>query len=125
MRIARSNHIGYTATCWVTERVTIKNFRFKALREAFAGKYGKLRPDFVPRVSNILDVLDAAQSISEVEGLSGFHALTGNRQGEYSVSINGNYRITFTATSEKEVDPNTEQEVDVFHVTSVNIEDYH
>jgi proteic killer suppression protein len=48
------------------------------------------------RVSEVLSVLDAAESIEEAD-IPGFrlHPLSGDRQGYWSVKVTGNWRITF------------------------------
>ena len=48
------------------------------------------------RISEILTVLEAAETIDEVD-IPGYrlHPLSGDRQGYWSVKITGNWRITF------------------------------
>lgn len=48
------------------------------------------------RVERILLVLDQAQTIEDAD-IPGYrlHALTGNRQGVWSIRVTGNWRITF------------------------------
>lgn len=48
------------------------------------------------RVSEILSVLDAADSIEEAD-IPGYrlHLLSGDRQGYWSIKVTGNWRITF------------------------------
>lgn len=48
------------------------------------------------RVTEILSVLEAAETIEEAN-IPGYrlHALSGNRQGYWSVRVTGNWRITF------------------------------
>lgn len=50
----------------------------------------------LPRIERILDVLDSAAIVSELD-IPGFklHRLTGNRKDTWSVSASGNWRITF------------------------------
>lgn len=66
----------------------------------------------LPKIRLILTRLDAAThpEIMRVPGYK-FHELTGNRKGTYSVTVTGNYRITFSFVGENAVD--------------VNYEDYH
>ena len=64
------------------------------------------------RIKRILDRLDAVARPEDM-ALPGFafHALKGSRKGSYSVSVSGNWRITFGFT--------------VGDATDVNLEDYH
>ncbi len=50
----------------------------------------------VNRIIRQLDVLDAAQSINGVN-VPGYrlHPLKGDRSGEWSITVTGNWRITF------------------------------
>ena len=65
-----------------------------------------------PRIERILDRLDAAREAKDMD-LPGykFHALKGNRKGEFAVSVSGNWRITFG--------------LDGQDVVNVHLEDYH
>ena len=60
----------------------------------------------------MLDRLDAAKEARDTD-LPGykFHALVGDREGEFAVSVSGNWRITF--------------EFDGQDAVNVNLEDYH
>lgn len=64
------------------------------------------------RVSEILSVLDAADSIEEAD-IPGYrlHLLSGDRQGYWSIKVTGNWRITFRFEDGRAED--------------VNLEDYH
>ncbi len=64
------------------------------------------------RISRLLDRLDASLKPEDMN-LPGFrfHALKGDRQGEYAVSISANWRLTFRFVAEDASD--------------VNLEDYH
>ena len=57
----------------------------------------ELRPDLVNRARNILTALVAAADIQGVRGPPGWriHRLTGDREGTWSVSVSGIWRITF------------------------------
>jgi len=72
----------------------------------------KLPASQLPKIRRILTRLDAAThpEIMREPGYK-FHELTGNRKGTYSVTVTGNYRITFSFIGENAVD--------------VNYEDYH
>jgi len=73
----------------------------------------ELRPDLVKRTRNILTALLAAVNVEGVAGPPGWrvHQLTGDRMGTWSISLSGNWRITF--------------EVDGAEITNLNLEDYH
>jgi proteic killer suppression protein len=73
----------------------------------------ELRPDLVNRVRNILTALVAAADMQGVQGPPGWriHRLTGDREGTWSVSVSGNWRITF--------------DLDGGDITNLDLEDYH
>ena len=61
-------------------------------------------------------VLTALLSVENIEGLEGppgwrIHQLTGDRAGTWSISVSGNWRITF--------------EIDNDEIHSLDLEDYH
>ena len=72
-----------------------------------------IRRDLVSRVRRILTALIAAQDMAGVEGPPGWriHQLTGDRAGTWSLSVSGNWRITFT--------------LDNGEICNLNLEDYH
>jgi proteic killer suppression protein len=57
----------------------------------------EIRPDLVTRVRNILAVLHVAADMSGVLGPPGWrlHQLKGERTKTWSLSVSGNWRITF------------------------------
>jgi toxin HigB-1 len=57
----------------------------------------ELRNDLVRRLRNILAVLIAANDMAEVSGPPGWrvHQLKGGRAGTWSISVSGNWRLTF------------------------------
>lgn len=57
----------------------------------------ELRPDLVKRLRAILTGLIAAADIDEVSGPPGWriHQLRGDRAGTWSISVSGNWRLTF------------------------------
>ena len=65
------------------------------------------------RVRNILSALIAASDMSAVEGPPGWriHQLTGDRAGTWSISVSGNWRITFDVTGDE--------------LRNLDLEDYH
>jgi proteic killer suppression protein len=72
-----------------------------------------IRGDLVNRVRNILAALISASNMEGVEGPPGWrvHQLTGDRNGTWSISASGNWRITFT--------------IDAGEISNLNLEDYH
>jgi proteic killer suppression protein len=72
-----------------------------------------IRPDLVRRVRNILAVLIAAEDMAGVEGPPGWriHQLTGDRTGNWSISVSGNWRITF--------------DLEAGEICDLDLEDYH
>lgn len=64
------------------------------------------------RIERLLDRLDAAVKAEDmnIPGFK-FHRLTGDRKDAYSVSVTGNWRITFRFDGENAID--------------VDLEDYH
>jgi proteic killer suppression protein len=72
-----------------------------------------LRRDLAPRVRNILSVLVAARTMDEVRGPPGWriHQLSGQRAGTWSISVSGNWRITFRVVGDE--------------IHDLDLEDYH
>jgi proteic killer suppression protein len=73
----------------------------------------EIRSDLVNRTRNILPVLITASDMSGVQGPPGWriHHLTGDRAGTWSISVSGNWRITFGIVDGE--------------ITDLNLEDYH
>jgi proteic killer suppression protein len=57
----------------------------------------ELHPDLEKRTRNILTALLAAESVESVAGPLGWRSyqLSGTRAGTWSISVTGNWRITF------------------------------
>jgi proteic killer suppression protein len=72
-----------------------------------------IRPDLVGRVRRILTALLAVDRMEQVRGLPGWrvHQLTGDREGTWSLSVSGNWRITFELVDGE--------------IGNLNLEDYH
>lgn len=72
-----------------------------------------LRHDLVPRVRNVLSALISASDVNGVEGPPGWrvHQLSGDRAGTWSISVSGNWRMTF--------------DIDDDEICNLNLEDYH
>ena len=73
----------------------------------------ELRRDLVNRARNILTALVAAADMQGVQGPPGWliHRLSGDREGTWSVSVSGNWRITF--------------DLEGGDITNLDLEDYH
>jgi len=73
----------------------------------------EVRRDLVDRVRNILAALIAANDMDGVIGPPGWriHRLVGDRAGTWSISVSGNWRITF--------------DIDGDEISNLNLEDYH
>ncbi|KEY57306.1 type II toxin-antitoxin system RelE/ParE family toxin [Serratia sp. DD3] len=91
----------------------IKSFKHQGLKKFFeTGSTAGINAKQVDRIANRLAVLNRAVKIDDVD-LPGFalHPLTGNRNDQWSITVTGNWRITFTLS-----------DGDVY---IVNYEDYH
>ena len=75
----------------------IDNFKHKGLKKLYIeGKPQGVRQDQIERITMILDVLDAAEKIVELNMLAfRFHALQGHKPTRYAMKVSGNHRITF------------------------------
>lgn len=94
MKIRSSNHKGLTAL--------LENDNSKGVRA-----------DQVKRIRNILAALMYAADIEQVSGPPGWriHQLVGDRAGTWSISVSGNWRITF--------------KIEDGEVSNLDLEDYH
>ena len=92
----------------------IRSIRHKGLRRFVENDDPRgLRPDMIERTRNILAVLIAAEDMEGVSGPPGWriHRLSGDRQGTWSISVTGNWRITFEAARNE--------------IANLDLEDYH
>jgi proteic killer suppression protein len=92
----------------------VRSVRHKGLKRLIEDDDERgIRPDLAQRVRRILTALLSAESIEGLEGPPGWriHQLTGDRAGTWSISVSGNWRITFRVEGEA--------------VTDLNLEDYH
>lgn len=91
----------------------IKHFRHKGLNK-FLNENDKsgIPARHANRIARILSMLNVATNPQDMN-LPGwdFHGLKGNRKGTYSVTVSGNFRITFCFNGTE--------------VTDVNYENYH
>jgi toxin HigB-1 len=91
----------------------IKSFRHKGLKRLFEeGERRGVAPELANRLRRQLDVLNSARTEADMN-LPGYrlHRLKGNRAGTWSVTVSGNWRITFRFEGQ-----------DTFEV---DLEDYH
>ena len=75
----------------------IKTFSHKGLEDFFFdGTKKGIQPKHAGRISDILDRLDAATAIGDMNFPgSGLHLLEPKKRGVWSVKVSGNWRITF------------------------------
>jgi toxin HigB-1 len=81
-------------------RMALRSFRHRGLERLFErGDRSRIRPDQVAKVRRILNRLDAASSVADVDA-PGFrlHPLKGDLSGYWAVSVSGNWRIVFRFT---------------------------
>ena len=91
----------------------IKSFRHKGLKRLFeTGERRGVATELADRLRRQLDVLNRARSTRDLN-LPGYrlHQLKGNRVGIWSVTVSGDWRVTFTFEGEDAFD--------------VDLEDYH
>ncbi|MEI6270051.1 MAG: type II toxin-antitoxin system RelE/ParE family toxin [Methylococcaceae bacterium] len=75
----------------------IKTFRHKGLQVFFeTGSKAGIQPNHAGKLRILLTTLDSAKRTDDMNapGLK-LHPLTGNLDGHYSVTVNGNWRLTF------------------------------
>lgn len=75
----------------------IKSFKHKGLRRFFeTGSTAGIQANHARRLRIQLTALDTAQVIEDLN-LPGFrlHTLKGSRDGVWSISVSGNWRVTF------------------------------
>ena len=75
----------------------IKSFKHKGLERLFIkGSASGVQASYAPRITLILDALDAAEQVKELD-LPGFrlHRLKGDKRNLWSVNVSANWRLTF------------------------------
>ena len=91
----------------------IRSFKHKGLHRSFEeGVKSGIRPEQAKRLRLILGALNAATSPNDMDlpGLR-LHELKGDRKGTWSVTVSGNWRVTFRFEGKDAID--------------VDYEDYH
>jgi toxin HigB-1 len=92
----------------------IKSVRHRGLLRLIEDDDGReLHADLVQRLRNILAVLISANGMNGVIGPPGWriHQLKGDRSGTWTISVSGNWRLTF--------------DVRRGEICNLNLEDYH
>jgi addiction module HigA family antidote len=93
----------------------IKTFKHTGLEQLFCeGRSRRVGAEYRKRVTLILDAIDAATRVADLQGAYGFHQLSGNRAGTYALSVSGNWRLTFRF-----------EDGDKGDILDVDFEDYH
>jgi len=80
----------------------IKSFKHKGLKSFFeTGSKAGIQPKHAARLKLMLFLLDSAKRPDDMNAPGWrFHQLTGDLAGHYSVTVNGNWRMTFTFDAE-------------------------
>ncbi len=76
----------------------IRSFKHAGLERFFrTGSKAGIQPSHAKKLRVLLTALDAASNPQEMDGSGwAFHALSGVRKGHWAVSVDGNWRKTFT-----------------------------
>lgn len=75
----------------------IKSFEHKGLAKLFSDGDGrKVSPQHIEKLRKILLLLNVARNAYQLQTLPGFHPLKGKLKGYFAVSVDKNYRVTFT-----------------------------
>jgi proteic killer suppression protein len=75
----------------------IKSFKHKGFERLFTkGSTSGVQGDYAPRITLILDAIDAAEQVNELD-LPDFrlHRLKGDKRNLWSLRVSANWRITF------------------------------
>ncbi len=91
----------------------IEGVRHKALRKFL--ETGNARGVIEPgRIADMIAFIDAAERFDEltIPPNFGFHALTGDRKGQFAMTVTRNWRLTFTR-------------IDEGTIGDLDLEDYH
>ncbi len=91
----------------------IKTFKSKALQKLYhTGSSAGVPKERESKIVMLLDLMEAADKPDDLAMPgTGFHRLKGDRKGQYSVAVSGNWRIVF--------------EFDGEGFIAVNLGDYH
>jgi proteic killer suppression protein len=76
--------------------MAIVGFRHRGVKELFEnGKSRRIGKRYAQKILELLDLLDAVIKLDELHGVSDFHPLRGDRAGDYSLHVNGNWCLVF------------------------------
>lgn len=92
----------------------VAKIRHKGLRRFYEDDDpGGLPAAFVPRIRNMLAAMVFADNPGNLKALPGWrlHQLTGDRKGQWSLTVTGNWRIVFRVEGDE--------------ITDLDFEDYH
>jgi proteic killer suppression protein len=87
-----------TITRYVIMLLMIKSFADKETEKLFNRTFSKKVPESIHIIARMkLEIIDAADSIQDLRIPPGNHLekLSGNREGQYSIRINNQWRICF------------------------------
>jgi proteic killer suppression protein len=75
----------------------IKSFKHPGIEDFFyTGKKKGIRPEYAGRLEIILDRLNAANEVKDMNYPgSNLHKMTGDKKGQYAVKVSGNWRVFF------------------------------
>jgi proteic killer suppression protein len=96
--------------------VKIRNFVHKGLKQLYLDDSAKgVPPGTVDKLRKMLAYLDDMQDAAELRALAVWkaHTLTGERRGDWSLSVTRNRRLTFRIDIEQQ------------EIYDLNLEDYH
>ncbi len=94
--------------------MNIKSVRHKGLKRLIEDDDERgVRGDLANRIRNVLTALIAAENMEAVQGPPGWHIhqLSGDRENEWSISVSGNWRLTFW--------------IEEGQISDLDLEDYH
>ena len=75
----------------------IRSFKHKGLENFFyTGNKNGVRPEHANRLENILDRLHSASDLRDMNYPGSYlHQLSGDKKGQFSVRVSGNWRVFF------------------------------
>ena len=92
----------------------IRSIRHKGLARFVETNNRKgLSPTKVDKIRKIITALAVAETLSDLPALPGWrlHPLTGDRKGRWSITVTGNWRMTFEVVDDE--------------ICNLDLEDYH
>ena len=76
--------------------MAIKGFAHKGLEEVVCtGRSRRIGTEYHKRLTVILDAMEGATCVADLQGACGFHALAGDKAGSFAMQVSGNWRVTF------------------------------